>query len=145
MTNEAPLPQENQPTTAGVSKTNGELLINKYTAETTYAPSLEAVLSTVPPRKMKSDKQLIGVLQRVMMRGFQHDLEFPAISRLTCNTNETHSTVTMNIILNSAGDTEDISIQLPEPIKALQSAEDPLPLYLQFAHEVITQAAKELK
>lgn len=145
MTDEAPLPQGTPPTTAGVPKTNGELLIEKYTAETTYAPSLEAVLSTVPPRKLKSDKQLIGVLQRVMMRGFQHDLEFPAISRLTCNTNETHSTVTMSIIRNSAGDTTDVSVQLPEPIKALQSAEDPLPLYLQFAHEVITSVSKELK
>lgn len=122
----------------------GELFIQKYLEDTTYTPSLVTVLATVPPRKVKSDKQLLGVLQRVMMRGFQHDLEFPAISRMTCNSDFTHTTVTMNIMLDSTGTTQDVTIQLPQPLVQLRDLQDPVPLYVQFANDTINLIAKEL-
>ena len=127
------------------TKTTGELFIEKYTAETDYAPSLSAVLSTVPPRKLKSDKQLLGVLQRVMMRGFQHDFAFPAIARMTCNTDFIHTTVTMNIITDETGTNQDVTVQLPQILTQLRAVNDPLPLYTTFAVDIINAIAKELR
>ena len=129
----------------GDTKTTGELLIQKYTEETDYIPSLQAVLSTIPPRKSKSDKQLLGVLQRVMMRGFQHDLSFPTISRMTCNTDFFQTEVTMNIMTDETGTNQDVSILLPQILTQLRSANDPLPLYMQFAVDTINAIAKELQ
>lgn len=133
------------PTSTTPTKTTGELLIEKYTAETEYAPPLSAVLSTVPPRKLKSDKQLLGVLQRVMMRGFQHDLAFPAIATMTCSTNFDFTTVTMKIITDEAGANQDVTVQLPQILTQLRAVNDPLPLYTTFAVDIINAIAKELQ
>lgn len=137
-------PTQTSPLIDGDTKTTGELLIEKYLSETDYTPSLQSVLSTVPPRKLKSDKQLLGVLLRVMMRGFQHDLSFPAIARMTCNTDYFQTKITMNIMTDEAGTNQDVTVHLPQILTQLSNVNDPLPLYLQFAVDTINLIAKEL-
>lgn len=122
----------------------GDNLILRYLSNEDYMPTLESYLTTMPPRKIKSDKQLVGIVNRLLLRGIQSDTSYPTIRTFSVVSDFDTTNITMKLILDSDGTPFDAYVELPQYITALATSKDEQATYLKFATDTIQAIAKEL-
>lgn len=108
--------------------------IDKYLADSEYAQNLAGYIATQPLRKKVSDAVLMGVVQRLILRGMVTEPEFPVIARASVVTTE-QTVVNVALQLGTDGKTADVTVQLENWIEELKAVND---------HETLTEFAKEV-
>lgn len=108
--------------------------IDKYLADSEYAQNLAGYIATQPLRKKVSDAVLMGVVQRLILRGMVTEPEFPVITRASVVTTE-RTVVNVALQLGTDGKTVDVTIQLENWIEELKAVNN---------HETLTEFAKEV-
>lgn len=108
--------------------------IDKYLADSEYAQNLAGYIATQPLRKKVSDAVLMGVVQRLILRGMVTEPEFPVITRASVVTTE-QTVVNVALQLGTDGKTVDVTVQLENWIEELKAVND---------HETLTEFAKEV-
>ena len=108
--------------------------IDKYLADSEYAQNLAGYIATQPLRKKVSDAVLMGVVQRLILRGMVTEPEFPVITRASVVTTE-RTVVNVTLQLGVDGKTADVTVQLENWIEELKAVNN---------HETLTEFAKEV-
>lgn len=108
--------------------------IDKYLADSEYAQNLAGYIATQPLRKKVSDAVLMGVVQRLILRGMVTEPEFPVITRASVVTTE-QTVVNVALQLGTDGKTADVTVQLENWIEELKAVNN---------HETLTEFAKEV-
>lgn len=108
--------------------------IDKYLADSEYAQNLAGYIATQPLRKKVSDAVLMGVVQRLILRGMVTEPEFPVITRASVVTTE-QTVVNVALQLGTDGKTADVTVQLENWIEELKVVNN---------HETLTEFAKEV-
>ena len=108
--------------------------IDKYLADSEYAQNLAGYIATQPLRKKVSDAVLMGVVQRLILRGMVTEPEFPVITRASVVTTE-RTVVNVALQLGTDGKTADVTVQLENWIEELKAVNN---------HETLTEFAKEV-
>lgn len=108
--------------------------IDKYLADSEYAQNLAGYIATQPLRKKVSDAVLMGVVQRLILRGMVTEPEFPVITRASVVTTE-QTVVNVALQLGTDGKTVDVTVQLENWIEELKAVNN---------HETLTEFAKEV-
>lgn len=115
--------------------------IDKYLADSEYALSLVEYINTQPLRKKVSDLALIGVMQRLLMRGMITEPEFPVITRASVVTDKV-TNVKVTLQTNAEGATVEVVAPLPNWIDKLQKNNNHETLF-KFANAAIIKLAEK--
>lgn len=96
-------------------------LLVKYIEPSEYVESLEHYIATTPYRSRTSDSVLVGVINRLIMRGTPNDPEFPCITRAQVITSDDATRVAVKLS-HEDNTTSAHVVALPNYVDIIQSA-----------------------